>query len=103
MERRRTRLGRESKEKRWSAFFFRNFPAWCTVEDLQRRFEIVGRVEDVFVPVKKDKVGSRFGFVRFRGKGDEDKILRGLNNMIGFLEVRNIGATRRRVPGREMW
>lgn len=48
------------------------------MEELRKKFEEVGRVKDIFIPEKRDK---RFGFVRFKGLGDEGRILEEINNL----------------------
>lgn len=62
-------------------FFFRNFPDYCSAEDLRRKFEVVGKVKEVFIPAKRDKAGNRFGFVRFCREGKEGEILVKLNKV----------------------
>lgn len=89
VERRRARSEKNKEGERCVTFFFRNFPDWSTVGDLRQRFEEVGRVKDIFVPGKKDKLGNRFGFVRFKGEGEEEQILNSLNTIwIGTYIIR---------------
>lgn len=78
---RRRMRGRAEPGKEWITIFFRNFPESCTSEDLRGGFEEVGRVEDIFIPTKKDKMGYRLGFVRFRRSGDEDCMIEKLNKI----------------------
>ncbi|KAL8479199.1 hypothetical protein ACS0TY_026174 [Phlomoides rotata] len=46
-------------------FFFTNFPPDCSSEELCGRFNEIGNVRDLFIPTKLDKVGRKYGFVRF--------------------------------------
>ncbi|KAK7276034.1 hypothetical protein RIF29_17165 [Crotalaria pallida] len=45
--------------------FFTNFPDEYNIVDLWKCFSAVGKVGEVFVPTKLDRLGKRFGFVRF--------------------------------------
>lgn len=78
--RRRSIKGKAAADQGLITFFFRNFPESCSEEDLRRRFEKIGKVADIFIPGKRDKVGKRFGFVRFRKGEGEDRLLVRLNN-----------------------
>lgn len=62
-------------------FFFRNFPEYCSEEDIRRSFKDVGRVLDIFIPKKRDKQGKRFGFVRFSTAVRREEILDRLNKV----------------------
>lgn len=70
-----------SRRSKWVTFFFRNFQEKCSATELRRHFETVGKVGDLFIPAKRDKLGKRFGFVRFRSSGDEEKLLQKVNNI----------------------
>lgn len=86
---RRRRGGGQGSDRGQTTFFFRNFPPDCTGEDLWHRFEKVGRVVDLFIPSKKDKWGSRFGFVRFQRTAGDDILLDRLNRIwIGSFIIR---------------
>lgn len=88
VERRRSRIGKASALRNADTFFFRNFPEDSTKEELRRRFEEVGRVVDLFIPAKRDKVGKRFGFVFWKG-GEEERLLEKLNKVwIGSFVIR---------------
>lgn len=50
------------------------------METLRGKFEGIGRVEDIFIPTKRDKKGNRFGFVRFSDQIDRGRTLEKLNN-----------------------
>lgn len=54
VERRRSRKGEQRV-----TFFFRNFPERYTGEDLKRCFRRVGSMVDVYIPRKRDKMGSK--------------------------------------------
>lgn len=41
-----------------------------------KHFGRFGRVTDVFIPSKKTREGKRFGFVRFKGVTDAEKVAR---------------------------
>lgn len=77
------------KESGGGTFFFRNFPERCRMETLREKFEKIGRVEDIFIPKKRDKKGNRFGFVRFTNQIDRGRALDQLNNTwIGSFIIR---------------
>lgn len=89
VENRRNRKQKGGTEKEQVTFYFRNFPDHCSEEDLRRNFEPVGRVEDIFLPEKRDKMGKRFGFVRFRQIEEPGRILERLNKVwIGSYIIR---------------
>lgn len=49
----------------------------------------MGKVQDIFIPGKRDKQGKRFGFVRFSSQSNTDVILSRLNQMwIGSYIIR---------------
>lgn len=48
-----------------TSFFFTNFPENFGREELWSVFQRYGKVIEVFIPARKDKLGNRFGFVRF--------------------------------------
>ncbi|XP_057426433.1 uncharacterized protein LOC130719847 [Lotus japonicus] len=49
-----------------SSFFFSHFPESHGEHEMWRFFEDWGKVWEVFIPKKRDKLGNRFGFVRFQ-------------------------------------
>lgn len=81
--RKRRRIRRGEFREEWTTFFFRNFPEECCIEVLRRRFEEIGRVMDLFVPRRKDKLGFRFGFARFlrRWGVKDEEVLEKLNSI----------------------
>ncbi|MCI32872.1 RNA-binding protein 25-like, partial [Trifolium medium] len=48
------------------SFFFTNLPDAADVAGLWKKFVSFGNVSDVFIPAKRNKLGNRFGFVRFK-------------------------------------
>lgn len=102
VKRRCPRRNKGESEKGWANFFFRNFPENCTEETLRQNFEKIGKVEDIFIPGKRDKLGNRFGFVRFQRADGEDRILESLNQVwIGSYIIRAyIPKFERNVEGR---
>lgn len=58
------------------SFFFTDFPENWTRESMWIHFERFGRVIDVFIPTKKTRAGKCFGFVRYKGVTDPDKLVR---------------------------
>ncbi|GLT77415.1 hypothetical protein SLA2020_490030, partial [Shorea laevis] len=70
-------------------FFFYNFPEESQEADLWRAFQRYGRVVDVYVPMKRDKRGKRFGFVRMMGVQDVFHMEQRLNQIwIGLYKLR---------------
>ncbi|KAF5757995.1 putative RNA recognition motif domain, nucleotide-binding alpha-beta plait domain superfamily [Helianthus annuus] len=53
-----------------SKFFVSNLPEGCTPWELRCSVEGLGNVAGTFVAKKRDKSGSRFGFISFRGVSD---------------------------------
>nr|GEY57542.1 RNA-directed DNA polymerase, eukaryota, nucleotide-binding alpha-beta plait domain protein [Tanacetum cinerariifolium] len=47
------------------SIYVTNFPDSATSRDLWNACSVYGTVVDVFIPLKKSKVGKRFAFVRF--------------------------------------
>lgn len=89
VRRKRGESGEQRKKEGPMTFFFRNFPEDCTEGQLWRRFEEVGKVEDVCIPAKRDKSGKRFGFVRFARREESRGILERLNKVwVGSYVIR---------------
>lgn len=78
VEHRRHRRGVNRPERDGATFFFRNFPESCTEGELWRSFSKVGRVVDLYIPAKRDKLGKKFGFVRFQKFRDEMRLQQSL-------------------------
>ncbi|KAL8536824.1 hypothetical protein ACS0TY_012119 [Phlomoides rotata] len=69
--------------------FFKNFSDSCSMKELYRKFKEIGSVRDVFIPKRRDKSGTRFGFVRFGGNVDRMGMEQKLNNIwIGSFKIR---------------
>ena len=65
-----------------TTFYFSRFPEGMMEKDLWRIFQKWGKVWEVFIPRTKNKLGHRFGFVRFKGVMDEQRLERQLDNNI---------------------
>ncbi|KAL8486193.1 hypothetical protein ACS0TY_023043 [Phlomoides rotata] len=89
----RTRIDRRSYETRtnwtevWNpnrgcvTFFFTNFPSECSTKVLYDKFNKFELVRDIFVPKRLDKKGNAFGFVRFGGNTNSERLEWELNNI----------------------
>jgi len=64
-----------------SSFFFSNFPNGVGEKDMVRVFQKWGRVKDVFISRRLNKWGRRFGFVRFFGIRDVERLERELDQI----------------------
>ena len=82
--------GGEGGSRRWkgeggasdsSSFFFSNFPNDAGEKDMVRVFQKWGRVKDVFIARRLNKWGRRFGFVRFYGIRDVERLERELDQI----------------------
>ncbi|GKV50261.1 hypothetical protein SLEP1_g56973 [Rubroshorea leprosula] len=72
-----------------TTFFFYNFPEELEAKFLWNRFQLYGKVVDVYLPTKRDKRGKRFGFVRLTGVKDVIQMERRLNEIwIGSYKMR---------------
>lgn len=65
-----------------TTFYFSRFPEEIRESDLWKLFQKWGRVREVFIPRYRNKVGHRFGFVRFIEVVDERRLERQLDNNI---------------------
>ncbi|KAL6569586.1 hypothetical protein OROMI_014100 [Orobanche minor] len=87
-----TREPRRKEAAGWrlgTTFLVRNFPEDCKREELWDRFAEVGKVEDLYLPKKRDVRGFRFGFVRLSKGGSTEDMLRDLNRIwIGSFIIR---------------
>jgi RNA recognition motif-containing protein len=59
----------QTLDKITTSFFFTNFPEDASSGDLWSLFLKFGRVREVYIPKKLDKMGKRFGFVKFKEVG----------------------------------
>ncbi|GJR29057.1 RNA-directed DNA polymerase, eukaryota [Tanacetum coccineum] len=57
-----------------TSIFVTNFPDQFTFSDLWRTCQVYGRVIDAFIPNRRSKTGTRFGFVRFIQVKDVDRL-----------------------------
>ncbi|PNX92130.1 RNA recognition motif [Trifolium pratense] len=81
------KLGTELK--RYATFYFTNFPHQLSKFLLCKGFEVCGMLEDVFVPMKRNKCGESFGFAKFSNVRNVSKLLSALNNVyFGHYRVR---------------
>ncbi|CAL0303250.1 unnamed protein product [Lupinus luteus] len=55
----------------FSSFYIANFPYDVSSKDLWNLFQKWGRVRDVYIPRKKNKINQRFAFIRFDRVKDE--------------------------------
>lgn len=70
------------------SFFFTNFPESHGTMEMWKFFSKWGTVGDVFIPHKRDKMGRKFGFVRFKRVVDGCKLKSELSNVsIGLFKV----------------
>ncbi|KAK9048467.1 hypothetical protein SSX86_032569 [Deinandra increscens subsp. villosa] len=64
-----------------TSFYVTNLPWGCTKERLEEECRRFGRVEDVFIPFKRNKFGGAFGFVKFSGVRNVQTLERVLNKV----------------------
>ena len=53
-----------------------------SAKDLYFEFKDLGDIDEVFIPPKRDKVGRRYGFVRYFNVADERLMATKLDNVI---------------------
>ncbi|GJZ19503.1 nucleotide-binding alpha-beta plait domain-containing protein [Tanacetum coccineum] len=58
-----------------TSVFVTNFPEQFSSRDLWRTCQVYGRVVDAFIPNRRSRTGSRFGFVRFIQVKDVDRLV----------------------------
>ncbi|KAF5818018.1 putative RNA recognition motif domain, nucleotide-binding alpha-beta plait domain superfamily [Helianthus annuus] len=61
---------REARLQNATSFFISNLPDSCDKFSLWKAFEHFDNLEDAFVPVKKDRAGNRFGFIKLSNVTD---------------------------------
>ena len=87
----RGRLGtniyqRKAKRQTWrnkedvTTFYFSRFPEEITEQDMWQKFQKWGKVWEVFISRTKNKMGHRFGFVRFKEVTDVQSLERSLDS-----------------------
>lgn len=64
-----------------TTFFVANIPYGWSAADLWRRFQHCGHLVDAYVAQKNNRMGLRFGFVRFAKVGNEREMERFLNGV----------------------
>ncbi|XP_058750760.1 uncharacterized protein LOC131623755 [Vicia villosa] len=84
-DRRKSSLGSRS-----SSFFVTEFGEKWKAKDLFFEFKVLGEIEEVVIPPRRDKHGRRFGFVQFFNVKDEEMMATKFDNII--LEGRKIFA-----------
>ena len=65
-----------------TTFYFSRFPEGMMEKDMWRIFQKWGKVWEVFIPRIKNKLGHRFGFVRFKEVVDVQRLERQLDDSI---------------------
>ena len=65
-----------------TTFYFSRFPEGIMEQDMWQIFQKWGKVWEVFIPRTKNKLGHRFGFVRFKEVVDVQSLERRLDNNI---------------------
>ncbi|KAK9064672.1 hypothetical protein SSX86_016054 [Deinandra increscens subsp. villosa] len=76
-----TTVTHQAKGTEAVTFYLADLPNGCSGEYLWRCYQHMGRIADAFVPRRKDWRGRTFGFVRFRGVMDEEKMLERLRTV----------------------
>lgn len=66
---------RKVLDNNFISFFFSDFPTNWTRESMWKYFGHFGHVMDVFVPAKKTRDGKAFGFVRYKGVNNVEKLV----------------------------
>ncbi|KAJ9535893.1 hypothetical protein OSB04_un000949 [Centaurea solstitialis] len=75
-----SRSRKELFEGSAKTFYLTNLSEGSTEADLWRIFKRIGKVVDIYLAKKKNKLGERFGFARFLGITDPDGFERKLRN-----------------------
>ena len=68
--------------KNITSFYFTRFPDDATEEELWYHFKAFGAVREIFIAKNRNKNGRRFGFVRFEGVKDAQKLEWTLDNTV---------------------
>ncbi|KAM0045369.1 putative RNA recognition motif domain, nucleotide-binding alpha-beta plait domain superfamily [Helianthus debilis subsp. tardiflorus] len=63
---------RELRLRNTTSFFLSNLPDSCNRETLWQAFDHLVNLEDVCVPLKKDRAGNKFGFLKLSNVSDPD-------------------------------
>lgn len=71
-----------------ATFFFTHFPESFDERSMRGVFQRWGRVVDLFIPRRRNKVGWRFGFVKMAGVHDPEHLARRIDQMfIGNMKL----------------
>ncbi|KAH1253917.1 hypothetical protein GmHk_04G010462 [Glycine max] len=68
--------------KNITSFYFTRFPDDTTEEELWYHFKVFGAVREIFIAKNRNKHGRRFGFVRFEGVENAQKLEWTLDNIV---------------------
>jgi hypothetical protein len=68
-------------EKGITSVFFTNFPEATKAGNLWPKFAAAGNIGEVFIPIKRDKQGRRFGFAKFREVKDHEELMSKLSDI----------------------
>lgn len=63
-----------NRDQSTKSFFFTNLPEGFKVSALYSVFHRFGKVEEVYVPLRCDRLGKRFGFVKFQEVSDVEEM-----------------------------
>ncbi|KAJ9564765.1 hypothetical protein OSB04_000731 [Centaurea solstitialis] len=70
------------------SFLFFNFPENVEVPELWRTFKRLGEATDIYIARKRLRNGKKFGFIRFKDKGNAMELLGKLSNVwFGFFKL----------------
>jgi hypothetical protein len=76
-------------DKETTSFFFTNIPEEVQVVDLWSLFAKFGRVGEVYIPMKRDKRGNRFGFVKYKDVNNVEALASRLEEVwVGSYKIR---------------
>ncbi|KAK7255912.1 hypothetical protein RIF29_29340 [Crotalaria pallida] len=79
----RTRLGFQGRfSNETITFYVTKFPDDWGTKELWKTFQRWGRVVDVFIPLKRNKIGDRFAFIRYQHVRDSKDLEKQLDKMI---------------------
>ena len=69
-------------QKDIQSFYFTRFPDEANMEELWRYFKQFGAVREIFISARRNKLGKKYGFVRFSGVEDKHELERKLDNSL---------------------
>lgn len=76
------RRGNQRDQKDIASFYFTRFSKDATEEDLWHHFKKFGDVREIFISKKKNNLGRKYEFVRFKGTEGMHQLEKRLNNTI---------------------